>query len=308
MDSKLSQAQTDTRHDGDVVLAAPKDRTDAEQGLSKPAHAASNGRRSTAGPDFSAGPRMTEPSLDPTPRPPDVNDNPLPTDRPSPGRRTSRRLARFVMAVCVGVAATLSWQSYGGVTKQMIANSAPQLSWLLLPPPAMNPPSGREIAVEQPSPAVVQAAAPQPAPAPPEAVASAASETATSTAPTRELQQQLETIEQDLAAVRQNVEQLAAGQAQMARDIARLHPSGPDIRRRISALPPAATTAHKPVTPPQPAPQLSTAPLTSPPPQSTPQLSTAPLMSPPPEPAPQSSAGPLPPGPLEPPRPPMPVR
>jgi hypothetical protein len=293
MDSKLSQAQTDIPHDGDVVLVAPKDRTDAEDGLSKPAHAASNGRRPTAGPDFSAGPRMTEPSLDPTPRPADVNDNPLPTDQPSPGgRRTSRGLPRFVVAVCVGVAATLSWQSYGGVAKQMIANSAPQLGWLLLPPPAMNPPSGREIAVEQPSPAVVQAAAPQPAPAPAEAVASTASETATSTAPTRELQQQLETIEQDLAAVRQNVEQLAAGQAQMARDIAKLHPSGQDIRRRISALPPAATTAHKPVPPPQPAPQLS----------------TAPLISPPPEPAPQSSAGPLPPGPLEPPRPPMPVR
>jgi hypothetical protein len=306
MDSKLSQAQTDTAHEGDVVLVAPKDRTDPEEGLSKPAHAASNGPRPTAGPDFSAGPRMTAPSLDPTPRPADMNDNPLPTNRPSPGRRTSRGLARFVVAVCIGVAATLSWQSYGGVAKQMIA-SAPQLSWLLLPPPAMNPPSGREIAVEQPSPAVVQAAAPQPPPAPAEAVAPTASETATSTAPTHELQQQLETIEQDLAAVRQNVEQLAAGQAQIARDIARLHPSGQDIRRRISALPPAATTAHKPIQP-QPAPQLSTAPLTSPPPQPAPQLSTAPLMSPPPEPAPQSSAGPLPPGPLEPPRPPMPVR
>jgi hypothetical protein len=306
MDSKPSQAQPDLHHDGDVVLVATKDRTDAEEGQSKLVPAASNGRRPTAGSDFSAGPRMTETSLDPTPRPADVNNDPLPTDRPSPGTRSSRGIARFVVAVCVGVAATLAWQSYGGMAKQMIANSAPQLRWLLLSPPAMNPPSGREIAVEQPSPPAVQASAPQEAPAPAGAVASTASETATATAPTRELQQQLETIEQDLAAVRQNVEQLAAGQAQMARDIAKLHPSGQDIRRRISALPPAATTAHKPVPPPQPVPQLSTAPLV--PPQSAPQPSTAPLTPPPPEPAPQSSAGSLLDAPPQPPRPPMPVR
>jgi hypothetical protein len=292
MDSKLSEAQADPQHDGDVVLVAPKDRTDAEEGLSKLAHVASDGRRATPGPDFSAGPRMTEPSLDPTLRPADVNNNPLPTGRPSLGRRTSRGLGRFVVAVCVGVAATLAWQSYGGTAKQVIAKSAPQLSWLLSSPAAMNPPPSREIAVEQPRPPAVQASTPQAAPAQAGAVASTASETATSTAPTGELQQQLETIRQDLAAVRQNVEQLAAGQAQMAHDIARLHPSGQDIRRRISALPPAAATAHKPVPPPQPVAQPSTLPLTPPPP----------------EPAPQSSAGPLQPAAPEPPRPPMPVR
>jgi hypothetical protein len=290
MDSKLSETQADPQHDGDVVLVGPKDRTDADEGLSKLAHAASDGRRATPGPDFSAGPRMTEPSLDPTLRPANVNNDPLPTDRPSLGRRTSRGLARFVVAVCVGVAATLAWQSYGGTAKQVIANSAPQLSWLLSSPAAMNPPPSREIAVGQPSPPAVQASAAQAAPAQAGAVASTASETAASGAPIGELQQQLETIRQDLAAVRQNVEQLAAGQAQMARDIARLHPSGQDIRRRISALPPAAATAHKPVPPPQAVAQPSTLPLTTP------------------EPAPQSSAGPPQPAAAEPPRPPMPVR
>jgi len=70
--------------------------------------------------------------------------------------------------------------------------------------------------------------------------------------------------------------------------------AGQDIRRKISALPPtAATTAHKPVPPPQPALQSSAAPL---PPA-------------PPEPAAASSAAPLPPALPEPPlRPPMPVR
>jgi hypothetical protein len=311
MDSKLSPAQADSHHDGDVVLLAPKDWTDAEEALSKLAHVASDRRRPTAGSDFSAGPRVTEPSLGATLRPADLNNDPSPTDRPSLGRRTSRSLARFLVMACFGAAATLAWQSYGGTAKQMIANSAPQLSWLLSLP-AMNPPSGPEIAVEQSSPPAVQASAPQAASAQAGAVASTASETAASTAPTApspELQQ-LETMAHDLAAVRQSVEQLAAGQEQMARDIAKLQTAGQDIRRRISALPPAAaTTAHKPVPPPQPALQSSVAPLPPAPPEPAPRSSASPLSPAPPQPAPQSSGALLPPAPLDPPsRPPMPVR
>jgi hypothetical protein len=293
MDSKLSSAQADPRHDGDVVLLAPKDWTDAEEALSRLAHVASDRRRPAAGSDFSARPRVTEPSLDATLRPADLNNDPLPTDRPSLGTRTSRSLARFLVTACIGVAATLAWQSYGATARQMIANSVPQLSWLLLLP-AMNQPSDREIAVEQPSPPAVQASAPQAASAQAGAVAPTASAASTApTTPSPELQQ-LATMAHDLAAVRQSVEQLAAGQEQMARDIAKLQTAEQDIRRRISALPPAAaTTAHKPVPPPQPALQSSVAPL-------PPAL---------PEPAPPSSAAPLPPAPLEPPsRPPMPVR
>jgi hypothetical protein len=309
MDTKLSPTQVDPHHDGDVVVLAPKDWTDAEEALSRLAHVASDRRRPTAGSDFSAGPRATEPSLDATVRPPDLNIAPLPTDRPSLGRRNSRSLARFLVTACFGVAATLAWQSYGGTAKQMIANAAPQLSWLLSLP-AMNPPSGREIAVEQPSPPAVQASAPQAASAQAGAVAPTALETAASTAPSPELQQ-LETMAHDLAAVRQSVEQLAAGQEQMARDIVKLQTAGQDIRRRISALPPAsaATTAHKPVPPPQPAFQSSAAPLSPVLPQPASQSSAAPLSPAPPQPAPQSSGAPLPPAPLEPPsRPPMPVR
>jgi hypothetical protein len=298
MDSKLSPAQADPRHDshdGDVVVLAPKDWTDAEEALSRLAHVAADRRRPAAGSDFSAGPRVTEPSLDPTLRPANLNNNPLPTDRPSLGRRTSRNLARFLVTACIGVAATLTWQSYGGTAKQMIASTAPQLTWLLSLP-ATNPPSGREIAVEQPSPPAVQASAPQAASAQAEAVAPTASETAASTPPASaspELQQ-LATMAHDLAAVRQSVDQLAAGQEQMARDIAKLKTAGQDTRRKISALPPtAAATARKPVSPPQPAPQSSVAPF---PPA-------------PPEPAPSSSAAPLSPAQPEPPsRPPMPVR
>ena len=37
---------------------------------------------------------------------------------------------RFLIAACVGVVATLAWQSYGDTARQIIANSHPQLSWL----------------------------------------------------------------------------------------------------------------------------------------------------------------------------------
>jgi hypothetical protein len=305
MDSKLSPVQAGPHHDGDVVVLAPTDWTDAEDALSKLAHVASDRRRPTPTADFSAGPRVTEPSPDATLRLGDLNKDPLPSDRPSPSRRTSRSLARFLVTACIGVAATLAWQSYGDAARQMIASAAPQLSWLLSPP-AMNPPSGREIAVEQPSPPAVQAFAPQAASTPAGAVAPTVSETTASTtpsAPSPELRQ-LETIAHDLAAVQQTVEQLAAGQEQMTRDIAKLQSAEQEIRRRI----PATGAARKPVLPPQPVPQLSAAPLSPVPPQPAPQSSAASLPPVPPQPALQSSATPLPAPPPEAPRPPMPVR
>src|SRR6516162_2013534 len=203
MDSNLNPAQADPHHDGDV------DWTDAEEALSKVAHVASDLRRPTARSDFSAGPRVTESSLDPTLRPADVSNAPSLTDRPSLGRRTSRSLARFLVATCVGVAATLAWQSYGGTAEQMIANSAPQLRWLLLSASAMNPPSGREIAVEQPSPPAVKVSVPQAASAQAGAVTLTTSETTASTAPTAPSPElpQLEAMAHDLAALRQSVEQ-----------------------------------------------------------------------------------------------------
>jgi STAS domain len=44
-------------------------------------------------------------------------------------RRSSRGFARFLVAICIGVAGTLAWQSYGEATKQIIAASAPELGW-----------------------------------------------------------------------------------------------------------------------------------------------------------------------------------
>src|SRR5215472_9505715 len=45
-------------------------------------------------------------------------------------RRVSRGgFARYLVAICIGVAATLAWQSYGEIPKQIIAAKAPELGW-----------------------------------------------------------------------------------------------------------------------------------------------------------------------------------
>jgi hypothetical protein len=46
-------------------------------------------------------------------------------------RRRSRGIVRYLVAMGIGVAATLAWQSYGETTKQIIATKAPELGWSL---------------------------------------------------------------------------------------------------------------------------------------------------------------------------------
>ena len=44
-------------------------------------------------------------------------------------KRGSRRFGRYLVAILIGVAATLAWQSYGESAKQTIATRAPELGW-----------------------------------------------------------------------------------------------------------------------------------------------------------------------------------
>ena len=147
-----------------------------------------------------------------------ANDD-LPSDRLPLGKR----LSRFLIPFCIGVAATLAWQSYGDTAREMIAGWSPQLSWLA--PPAA-----------------------------PVAEASAA------LSPDQE---ELKGIWFGLAGVRQRVDeiaaQLAAGQEQVTRDINNLKAVEQDILDKISAPPPRpAAPARKsvpltplPLTPPE---------------------------------------------------------
>jgi pyruvate/2-oxoglutarate dehydrogenase complex dihydrolipoamide acyltransferase (E2) component len=164
--------------------------------------------------------------------------------RPSFRKRALRTLLTF----CLGIAATLGWQSYGDVARELIANSTPQLAWLA-------PPAG---AVEQAAPETVASAAP-----------AIAAPVASAPDP-----QQLNATSLGLAAVRQSVDRLAAqlttNQQQMASEIAKLQVAEQDILQKVSAPPqvsappprPAAAPARKPVAlmPPPPS-TLQTTPL-----------------------------------------------
>ncbi len=81
--------------------------------------------------EFYAGLLPVEPSVEPPAvRPTALENDPFPIGQPSLRKRASRALARFLITFCIGVAATLAWQSYGDAAREMIANSYPQLGWL----------------------------------------------------------------------------------------------------------------------------------------------------------------------------------
>lgn len=98
---------------------------------------------------------------------------------------------RVLIAFCVGVAATLAWQSYGDAARQIVGESHPRLGWL----------------------------APQAAPiahSAPDSMAPAAPATASLD------QQRLNSISCDLDAVRQNIDRIAATQEQLMRGVDRM--------------------------------------------------------------------------------------
>jgi hypothetical protein len=193
--------------------------------------------------------------------------------RSPPKRRASRGFSRYLVAICIGVTATLAWQSYGEATKQIIAANAPALGWS---------PEAREMITSwvqqlgwtKPRPGPENTAVQLPVPKMPQAapLAQAGSETVASTSTTpaapsldRQQVQQMEsdiaavqqTVEQRLTAVRATVEQLAVGQDQVLREIAMLHQ---EIANKITASPPPRPVAAPARKPTPPAPPSSPAP------------------------------------------------
>jgi sporulation related protein len=74
--------------------------------------------------EFSKARWATEPSVDAPLQPTDLD---VVASAPSSlGKQASFALARFLIAFCMGVAATLAWQSYGDAARKTIASSSPQ--------------------------------------------------------------------------------------------------------------------------------------------------------------------------------------
>jgi len=175
--------------------------------------------------------RPTEPNVA-RPFPDWVEEEPSPAERSSDANIRQAvlkrkqpslrgRAARSLIIFCIGVAATLAWQSYGDATREMIATSYPQLGWL----------------------------------APQTAAAESTPEITAPTAPATGLDSpELRSILVNLGAVRQSVDELAAqfaaSQQQMANDIAKLNAAEQDIFNKISSAPPlrpAVAPVRKPV-------------------------------------------------------------
>ena len=138
-----------------------------------------------------------------------------PTPRPSFLRRMLRGVTRFTIAVLIGVGATLGWQAYGDMGKQMFAANAPEQAWLLAYLPATRPPAARAAA----GPVL-----------------------------------QLEPLASNLDFVRRSVEQIALKQDQMARNIAALQAVDEDIRQKVASPAPAAAPAQPVAATPPPKP------------------------------------------------------
>jgi hypothetical protein len=168
-----------------------------------------------------------EPPLHAPPRPSVFKNDQLANDRPSIGSRIFRALARFFLAVLIGIAVTLAWQSYGNEAKEMLSAWAPSLGWLL-PASTKSPSNSTQNAVLPPSAPVNQTG-----------------EAAAAVTP-HDLVQQLEPVVRDLASVRHSLEQLAAKQDQMAQDIATLQATEQDIRKKMSSPPAPRPAPRKP--------------------------------------------------------------
>jgi hypothetical protein len=181
-------------------------------------------------------------------------------------RRASRAFVRYLVAICIGVAGTLAWQSYGAATKQIIATRAPELGWspearemiaswvqqLGWTKPLVGP---ENTAVR---PAVLET--PQASP-----VAQTAPQTVAPKAPVAPSvdPEQVQQITQSLAALRQTVEQIVAGQDQIAREIKQVLAADTELLSKIPAHPPQppAARARKPM--PAPPRSSSRAPTTA---------------------------------------------
>jgi hypothetical protein len=189
------------------------------------------------------------PPVDTTFRATDVNNVKGRRGRPLMGARAMRGVIGFLLAVCIGVAGAL-WQSHGDVATAMIGKWVPQLA-------PTSPPSESPAVAEQPSPSAVQASTETTAPSQPAAVAQTAPE---SMAPVAAVSSsdtaQLQSMAQDLANARQQIEQLKASvaqlkasQDQMSRDAAKVsdvRTSDQTLRPRVSAPPPRTVAAPLP--------------------------------------------------------------
>ena len=145
-------------------------------------------------------------------------------------RRGSRTFTRYLVAILIGVAATLALQSYGDAAKRVVATSAPKLAW--------SPEAKQMIA------SWVQQLGWTKSPA--------SSETRTAPTTPSLVAEKVQQTAQILVAVQGTVQELAAGQKQVTREIDKLESAVMEILEKIPAPPPQppGAPARKPISMP----------------------------------------------------------
>ena len=135
----------------------------------------------------------TKPSVDATMPPPRyLKNDPVSNKQAVPGMRGPRAIARFLVAFCIGVVATLAWQTYSDAARELVASSSsPQVASIAQTTPDVIAPTAS--AVSSPD-------------------------------------------QQDFAALRQSVDQLAASQLQINRSVMQLASAQEQTMRDISRL------------------------------------------------------------------------
>jgi hypothetical protein len=185
------------------------------------------------------------------------------TDNPVRVRPASPRFVRYMLAICIGVAATLAWQSYGQTAKLIIATRVPELGW--------SPETKQTIAnwVEQlgwtklptASDATARPSLPETAQA-----ATVGQIARDNVAPRMPMAasvdlQQIQQIARDIAGLRQSIGQVVDSQTKMAAEINNLLVTDMEMFLKVPTPPqPPATSSRKqmPITPPSRAPNHRT--------------------------------------------------
>jgi hypothetical protein len=182
-------------------------------------------------------------------------------------RKRGGGFMRFVLTVCVGIAATVAYQAYGDTAREKLMAMAPELL-------GSSPVHAEDAnATDQQTPPQTQAAAEaapaQPAPAAETAAVPATTAAAPQAAPPQgasspDLAPLIEGMSREIASLRESIEQLKANQHQMSRDLAKAaeEPKEAKPRKQAKAAPPPPppTPTARPVTerfPPQPARQYA---------------------------------------------------
>jgi hypothetical protein len=214
MASTWTSTQADPHFDGDVdPVVAEATFTNVEQALARLVQASYPPDARGRGPasDRSADARISQRFAAGTLGVADLRP-PIPREQRSLGKRNT--LARVAIAVCLGASAIWAWRSYGGSATDIIATPAPQTP-NSAPEQAAAPLSASghtavPVRHRPPARAALRAAS----------IAQAATTAADEPGAASAERQHVETG--DLVALRQTVEQLAAGQEQLTRKIAEL--------------------------------------------------------------------------------------